>query len=193
MIWLFKNWFKKSDDEGSFLSNDLNDYNDELYDAFDKNKNKLFGNFSKEGFDCIFELLIGQANENIFISCKNYDVLFNDSNFILLKFIAERFERTKHEIILITYNGEKDERFINLEKEFSSFKYYPCKITNDEKFNNFIVADNRKYWLEDIIFNRKDLNGPFKACVNFNDIRKGLELIHIVNQILIKYEKTKIN
>lgn len=183
---------------GNFLdsvsgNNDLQKYKDELYNAFAKNENKLFGNFSKEGFDAIFEILIGQANENIFISCKNYDVLFNDSNFILLKFIAEKFERTKHEIVLITYDGKKDEKFLNLEKQYSSFKYCPCKIVSDEKFNNFIVADNRRYWLEDKVIDRNNLNEPIKACVNFNDLRTGLELIHIINPILIKCEKSKIN
>lgn len=172
----------------SFSPNEFDMYKEELYDAFSKDNNKLFGNFSRKGFDVIFELLIGNAKESINIFCKNYDVLFDESNFILLKFIAEKFERTKGEIFIFTYGEESNEKFVELEKDYSSVKYVSVKFKDKDdefkevKLNNAIVVDDKRYWLEDTIYNRNNLNDQIKACCNFNDIRKCVEILTFINK-----------
>lgn len=178
---------------GSFLDLISDDtfekYKNSLYDSFAKNENKLYGNFSKDGFDIIFELLIGNASESIIIFCKNYDVIFNDSNFLLLKFIAEKFVRVKGDVVLYTFNGFISEKFKELEKEYSSVKYIPCKTNfNEVKINNMIIVDNKRYWLEDTVFDRNTLDNPIKACVNFNDVRKCLELLKFISDVRMKCE-----
>ena len=179
---------------GSFLdsvsgNNDLQKYKDELYNAFANNENKLFGNFSREGFDAIFEILIGNASESVTIFCKNYNVIFNDSNILLLNYIADQFKRTKGEIGLYTFDGSISKELKDLEGQYSSVKYIPCKIDlSGKRISNMIIVDHKRYWQEDLIYDRNTLDDPFKACVNFNDLRKCLELIKFIHDFRMKYE-----
>lgn len=176
---------------GNFLDSISDDtfekYKDELNNAIAKDENKLFGNFSKEGFKAIYDLLISNADKEIYIFCKNYSVIFDEESFTFLKYVAEKFERTKGIIILCTYDGKKDDKFLNLEKKVSSFKYYPFELIDKNKItNNFIVVDSKRYWLEDTVYDRNSLNDHFKACCNFNDVLKSIKLLGFVNELIIQ-------
>lgn len=165
---------------------EMEKFKKELISACINQKHHLFGNFSYEGYKTIFELLMSFAKEKIIINCKSYDVLFNDEIFPLFNLTCERFNKKNNEVLVITYDGNKSEKFLELEKKYKSFTYLPCKCDNIEKYNNFIIVDYTKYWLEDIIFNRESLNDQIKACVNFNDPVKAAQLIMFANNLEIK-------
>ena len=88
------------------------------------------------------------------IFVKNYDCIFNNELFFIFK---ERITNGL-EVILITYDGIKDERFATLSNKFENFKYIPCLQTKDTPLNNFITIDSYMYWKEDILFNRNSIN-----------------------------------
>lgn len=176
--------------KGLFDRNDrqaeVDKFKQELTSACLNKKNHLFGNFSYEGYEAIFELMLSFAEEEILINCKSYDVLFNDEIFSLFELICDRFNKKNKEILVITYDGNKSEKFLELEKKYKFFTYLPCKCENFKECNNFIVVDHVKYWLEDNIFNRESLKDQIKACVNFNDPIKAAQLIMLVNSLKVK-------
>lgn len=161
-----------------------------LEQKFSENSRDLIGNFSFDGYYNIFILLITNAKNKITIVCKDYETLFNDDLFLLLSTKAKTMKDSNFEISIITYNGEMEDSFKKLSEQNKNVFYYPVKAV--KYINNFILADENKYWIEDTIFQRNNLNdaGKLKAVACFNDMLKVAKLNLLVNKIkMISEEK----
>jgi hypothetical protein len=160
-----------------------------LEQKFSENSRDLIGNFSFDGYYNIFILLITNAKNKITIVCKDYETLFNDNLFLLLSTKAKTMKDSNFEISIITYNGEMEDSFKKLSEQNKNVFYYPVKAV--KCINNFILADENKYWIEDTIFQRNNLNdsGKLKAVACFNDMMKVAKLNLLVNKIKIISEE----
>lgn len=180
----FKNWaysFVESQRKKIYDQN-LNDYYKHADELFFNKSSEVLGNFSFDGFRYIFKKMMLHSKKSIMIFTKNYDCIFNNELFFIFK---ERITNGL-EVILITYDGIEDERFMTLSNKFENFKYIPCSQTKDTPLNNFITIDSYMYWKEDILFNRNSINDPIKAIVCFNDEPQCIRLNDLIFQIMEK-------
>lgn len=166
---------------------ELAKYREYVFSCWKEGKNDLIGNFSYDGYKCIFETMITGAKRSIYIFCENYDKVFTDDLFQLLKYKISSGVKT----YIITYNGKEDEKLKSLENE--NCKYVCVNSYNPDKINNFFVVDEMSYWMDDkswIIRNNFPKMKSFKACANFRDFIMSIRLISVCNKAI---EITKNN
>ena len=154
-------------------------YSEFVYDCYRNKNNTLIGNFSYEGYRNIFENMISGASFSIYIFCEDYDKIFTDELFPMFLFKAQSGIRVR----IITY-GNKEPRFEQLNNSHADYKYYSVHTEHPERLNNFIVVDEKSYWMDDKSwFIRKDFS-RLKACANFCDFRRCVELLNICNKAI---------
>jgi len=165
---------------------DWEKYNNYIRQKSRDKENITIGNFSQKGFNYIFYELVENADSSLIFFIKDYESIFDDCKLNCLKIICKKFDRLRGEIKIFTFNNEKNEKFLELEKEYKCFSYIPLKTTS-KKANNFIIADTKAYWLEDYTtMIRTDINNNnefLKDCINFNDNKKAYDLYNIIRQI----------
>jgi hypothetical protein len=175
------NWFYNLFGQNKTDDDQYNQYVDYINYCSKNNKNELIGNFSADGFYEIFKTLIEISKDQMFIFIKNYESVFTDELFQYFKFNLKRHEKNLSEVCIMTFDGVIDKRFKNLDTEFNCFNYYAMRIKNGCP-NNFIVVDNKAYWIEEDFTSLRRTgfeSQPFKACCNFNDPFKSSRLIKI--------------
>ena len=155
-------------------------YSDFVYDCFKKESNTIIGNFSYEGYKRIFENMIGEAKHSIYVFCENYDLIFTDELFCLFKFKADSGIKVR----IITYGENREPKFEPFNEYHSDCRYVSVHTEHPERMNNFIVVDEKSYWIDDKAwFDRKDFS-RLKACANFRDFFKCAKMIDICNKAI---------
>lgn len=164
----------------AYKSNELERYRNLIYDCSKNDKNLLIGNFSYEGYEYIFSELIFNASKSIYVFCEDYNKIFTDELFPLFLFKALSGIKVR----IITYNGKMEDKFEKLNDSHADCKYYSLRASDMNKLNNYIVVDDKSYWIDDKSwFTRKDFS-ELKACVNFHDPNYCSNLLYNFNQIV---------
>lgn len=172
-------------------SHDWDKYFEEVRKNCRDKRNCIMGNFSQKGFNYVFYELIEHADRQLIFFIKDFESIFDDPKFRSLEMMCRKLNILGGIIDVYTFNGEKDERFINLEKEFKCFKYTPLSVKDEnsiKKLSNFILADSNAYWLEESFttFRRTNITNDeefFKACFNFGDYQKTYELYDYIRAV----------
>lgn len=181
--FLKKLLIKFVDNSVKITDTDWEKYRQEVFYSAKNKRNFLIGNFSFKGFNYIFDALIENTECKLVFFIKNFESVFDKSKF---EFIEYRCLKRGITVFVYTYDGNEDERFLNLSKKYSNFKYVSLKLNNG-KTNNFIVSDYYRYWIEESesSMDRNDMNynGFFKACTNFYDYEMVNKLMSLIEKI----------
>ena len=170
-------------DSMKITDTDWEKYRQEVFYSAKNKRNFLIGNFSFKGFNYIFDALIENTECKLVFFIKNFESVFDKSKF---EFIEYRCLKRGITVFVYTYDGKEDERFLELSKKYSNFKYVSLKLNNG-KTNNFIVSDYHRYWIEEsessMVRNDMNYNGFFKACTNFYDYEMVNKLMSLIEKI----------
>lgn len=134
-------------------------------------------NYSIENLHVIIEQLLLKSTNSLIISLKNKNLIFNEDNLKLLDETIERLNKTNGQIIIFNWMNE--------DKYFSKFQEFDLKyIFSKDSFNNFIVVDNKSYWLEDVRSSNRNSYLESKiitAEYNFNNKSKATEIANLIS------------
>ena len=154
-------------------------------DEYAKNNMPVtFSTWTPEGFNRTMEILINKIETSFyaFIDCR--ELFFDSLKLNLLERKLQRLTENGGECIIITYNGQKDSIFKQLEEKYSSFKYIAATVKNPNEINNFVVVNKQSYFIEDTIYKRKNINDILKAEINFFNFSKTSTLLDNFNKYL---------
>jgi hypothetical protein len=143
-------------------------------------------NFSKRGFDYIFEAIIESTQVELIIFVKNKDSIFDRYNMLIFKKLIHILERQCGNVKVFTFDGNDDSEFIELDKRFKCFKYISLK-PDEQYHNNFIVSDCKRYWYEEEYTAMKrmtiDDDTFIKAHANFANYKNVNKLMYMIRNI----------
>ena len=154
-------------------------YKKYIDNALKKEYTDIIYNFTIDGYKYIFSTLIFNAQHSVYILTQNYDKIFiNNEMFYLFQL---RIKNNPELIVkLITYNNDLNDKLLQLQKTYPNFKYYP--FSTEKQCNNFIVTDEKNYWIEDAHTKRKEKF--LKANLCFRDYLGCAKLIEKFNSII---------
>ncbi len=179
MFGFLKRLFHFDDGVGT---NTLDDYLNMVVEKSKTNSCERFATFTPEGFNLIMELLIDKTQYSLCMFIEKRELFFDSFKMTLLEAKLKQLESNGGKITIITFGGEKDHVFMELQEKYPNcFEYYALKCTNAPKVNNFVVVNNKSYLLEDTCLHRSTIHDVLKAEVNFFDFSRTSELMEEFN------------
>ncbi len=161
-------------------------YKDMVDERLRTNSSEIFGNFSPEHAGYIIAQFIAKAEKSIEILSGNFSDAFYDGISVadLLKVAAERLKKNGGKIRIITVNGGRCQKLLELKEEIDKkssgvLQYIPAKCTNPEAVNHFMVVDDMRYRLEEPHWGSAPDSIPqyVKAEVCCNGVQKAAQLL----------------